>query len=197
MGAVDSNTMSKGIVKFFNHNDGWGFIEFGMKDIFFHQNDFINKKDIENLSGGTEVSFDLSRNKKGKKAINIKRIKGRKKKEGYHSTVQKLNNDFTEKENNKKQMQTWGQARHARWTKKEFNVGHKEPPMIIQPTPTDYKGNVFCEICRKMIKYKESVPVGKLDIVCLACAEKEHKKQLNKSEEDKTKNYQFSNKGEW
>jgi len=62
----------KGKIKFWNPNKGFGFIgtEEG-KDIFFHVEDIKELK----LRLNEEVEFEVKEDKKGDKAVKIKRIK--------------------------------------------------------------------------------------------------------------------------
>ena len=62
----------KGRIKFWNPMKGFGFIETeDGKDIFFHVEDFKELK----LRLNEEVEFDMKKDKKGDKAIKVKRIK--------------------------------------------------------------------------------------------------------------------------
>lgn len=53
--------------------DGYGFIkpDLGGEDLFFHQNDLLNGKDINTLKVGDELTFMKSMNKKGPCAIQV------------------------------------------------------------------------------------------------------------------------------
>ena len=61
---------SKGIVKFFNKDNGFGFIEpeDGSSDIFVHKSDLDN----DYLIDGQNVEFDIIYGNKGPKAKNVK-----------------------------------------------------------------------------------------------------------------------------
>jgi CspA family cold shock protein len=65
--------MPKGKVKWFNRERRYGFItqEDG-KDIFFHQNDVVNKMVLEE---GQEVEFEVARGPKGPYAVNVRPVR--------------------------------------------------------------------------------------------------------------------------
>jgi len=65
--------MPKGKVKWFNRERRYGFItqEDG-RDIFFHQNDVVNKMVLEE---GQEVEFEVARGPKGPYAINVRPVR--------------------------------------------------------------------------------------------------------------------------
>jgi len=60
--------MSKGTVKFFNEDKGFGFItpEDGSKDVFVHATGLL-----DDISEGDEVKFDLKEGQKGMNAVNV------------------------------------------------------------------------------------------------------------------------------
>ncbi|WP_173931980.1 cold-shock protein [Chelativorans sp. Marseille-P2723] len=64
----------KGIVKFFNHAKGFGFItpEDGQKDVFVHIS-AVQASGLTGLEDGQNVSFDTEPDKRGKgpKAVNL------------------------------------------------------------------------------------------------------------------------------
>jgi len=64
--------MSKGTVKFFNSDKGFGFItpDEGGKDVFVHANDTGGAS----LAEGTKVEFEVSQGKKGPQASNVRVI---------------------------------------------------------------------------------------------------------------------------
>jgi len=64
--------MPKGKVKWFSKERRYGFItqEDG-KDIFFHQNEVVNKMVLEE---GQEVEFEVARGPKGPYAVNIRPV---------------------------------------------------------------------------------------------------------------------------
>lgn len=61
-----------GIVKFFNHEKGYGFIipDGGTKDIFVHQSDVV-KSGLTILTQKERVEFEVAEVQKGPKAVNI------------------------------------------------------------------------------------------------------------------------------
>jgi CspA family cold shock protein len=65
--------MPKGKVKRFNRERRYGFItqEDG-KDIFFHQNDVVNKMLLEE---GQEVEFEVAHGPKGPYAVNVRPVR--------------------------------------------------------------------------------------------------------------------------
>lgn len=66
--------MSKGTVKWFNNQKGYGFIcdEEG-KDIFVHYSG-LNMEGFKTISEGEEVAFEVIEGEKGAQAINVTRI---------------------------------------------------------------------------------------------------------------------------
>ncbi len=62
--------MSTGKVKFFNERKGFGFIvdDTNQQEIFIHVSGLIDKIKQDDV-----VSFDVTEDKRGKKAINVKR----------------------------------------------------------------------------------------------------------------------------
>jgi cold shock protein len=62
--------MSTGKVKFFNERKGFGFIvdDSNQQEIFVHVSGLIDKIKQDDI-----VSFDVTEDKRGKKAINVKR----------------------------------------------------------------------------------------------------------------------------
>jgi cold shock protein len=62
--------MSTGKVKFFNERKGFGFIvsEETNEDIFVHVSGLIDK-----VRENDQVTFDITEDKRGKKAINVKK----------------------------------------------------------------------------------------------------------------------------
>ena len=61
--------MSKGTVKFFNTEKGFGFItpDDGGKDVFVHKNELV-----DNITEGDKVSYDVEQGQKGPNAVNVK-----------------------------------------------------------------------------------------------------------------------------
>ncbi len=62
--------MSTGKVKFFNERKGFGFIieDEGQQDIFVHVSGLVDK-----IKENDQVSFDITEDKRGKKAINVRK----------------------------------------------------------------------------------------------------------------------------
>jgi CspA family cold shock protein len=67
------NSMTIGIVKFFNTSKGFGFIspEGGGKDVFVHAT-AVEAAGLRSLSEGQRVSFDIQPDARGAKATNLK-----------------------------------------------------------------------------------------------------------------------------
>ena len=67
--------MSKGKIKWFNPNKGYGFIanDAGGKDVFLHVS-ALEKAGIDTLEEGDAVSFEIGENRGKETAINIKKI---------------------------------------------------------------------------------------------------------------------------
>lgn len=66
--------MSKGTVKWFNAQKGYGFIQpdDGAKDVFVHIS-AVEASGLGNLNEGQKVSFDVERGQQGKvSAVNLK-----------------------------------------------------------------------------------------------------------------------------
>jgi len=62
--------MSTGKVKFFNERRGFGFIveDESQQDIFVHVSGLVDK-----VRENDQVSFDITEDKRGKKAINVRK----------------------------------------------------------------------------------------------------------------------------
>ena len=62
--------MSTGKVKFFNERKGFGFIldDASQQDVFVHVSGLVDK-----IREDDQVSFDLTEDNRGKKAINVRR----------------------------------------------------------------------------------------------------------------------------
>ena len=67
--------MSKGTVKWFNNQKGYGFItaEAG-KDVFVHFSG-LNMEGFKTLEEGAAVEFDISDGAKGPQAVNVEVVK--------------------------------------------------------------------------------------------------------------------------
>ena len=68
--------MTKGIVKWFNANKGYGFIEpeGGSKDVFVHIS-AVEAAGMNTLNDCAKISFDLETGKNGKEAaVNIQQL---------------------------------------------------------------------------------------------------------------------------
>ena len=66
--------MSKGTVRWFNNQKGYGFIkDENENDIFVHFSG-LNMEGFKTLSEGEEVEFDVIESEKGPQAVNVTRI---------------------------------------------------------------------------------------------------------------------------
>ncbi len=70
--------MSRGKIKWFNPQKGFGFIEpdDGSKDVFVHSSNVGGLGYGEGLTEGEQVEFDLEKTPKGLSATNVRRITG-------------------------------------------------------------------------------------------------------------------------
>jgi CspA family cold shock protein len=70
--------MPTGIVKFYNEGKGYGFIapDDGGKDVFVHVSALKNGN-IVSLDRDEKVSFEIADSPKGVKAVNVRRLDGR------------------------------------------------------------------------------------------------------------------------
>lgn len=67
--------MSKGIIKWFNNEKGYGFINGSVdEDIFVHYT-AIKQDGYKTLSEGQTVEFDLVKTEKGLQATNVRAVK--------------------------------------------------------------------------------------------------------------------------
>lgn len=63
--------MADGIVKWFNNNKGYGFIEQeDGPDVFVHHSG-INAEGFRTLNEGDQVTFDIEQGQKGPAAVNV------------------------------------------------------------------------------------------------------------------------------
>ncbi len=63
--------MTKGVVKWFNDQKGFGFIEQeNGSDVFVHHTN-INGSGFKSLSEGDRVTFDIEQGQKGPAAVNV------------------------------------------------------------------------------------------------------------------------------
>ncbi len=63
--------MANGIVKWFNDQKGYGFIEQEEgQDVFVHHSN-INAQGFKSLNEGDRVTFDVEEGKKGPTAVNV------------------------------------------------------------------------------------------------------------------------------
>ena len=66
--------MAEGIVKWFNDQKGFGFIEQeNGPDVFVHHS-AINATGFKSLNEGDRVSFEIEQGKKGPAAVNVSRL---------------------------------------------------------------------------------------------------------------------------
>ena len=65
-----------GIVKWFNHGKGFGFItpDDGSKDVFVHYSAIAGGSEFKTLSEGDRVSFDVVQDEKGPAAQNVQKM---------------------------------------------------------------------------------------------------------------------------
>lgn len=67
--------MSKGTVKWFNNQKGYGFITAeGGKDVFVHFSG-LNMEGFKTLEEGASVEFDITDGAKGPQAVNVEVVK--------------------------------------------------------------------------------------------------------------------------
>ena len=66
---------TKGTVKWFNDNKGFGFIapESGSKDVFVHQSAIV-ANGFRSLSEGDQVEFSIEQGPKGPSAANVQKV---------------------------------------------------------------------------------------------------------------------------
>ncbi len=66
--------MAKGIVKFFDNEKGYGFINADQTDYFVHFSSIISDEDYKRLSEGDKVSFEIIDQPRGPSAINVEKL---------------------------------------------------------------------------------------------------------------------------
>ena len=68
--------MATGTVKFFDETRGFGFItpEDGSKDVFVHVTAVQAAEELDRLTEGQKVDFDIEADRKGPKAVNLRII---------------------------------------------------------------------------------------------------------------------------
>lgn len=67
--------MSKGVVKWFSNEKGYGFItpEGGGKDVFVHHS-AISGEGYKTLDEGQQVEFEITQGPKGEQASNVQKL---------------------------------------------------------------------------------------------------------------------------
>ena len=66
--------MPRGIIKFFNENKGYGFIESEQKNNIFVHHSAIRKHGYKTLREGQEVWFDVKDGQHGLEAVNVHKL---------------------------------------------------------------------------------------------------------------------------
>lgn len=66
--------MPRGIIKFFNEQKGYGFIESDQKDSIFVHHSSIKQEGYRTLKEGQEVWFDVRQSQRGLEAVNVHKI---------------------------------------------------------------------------------------------------------------------------
>ncbi len=66
--------MAEGIVKFFDNEKGYGFINSDNVDYFVHFSNIISDEDYKKLSEGDKVSFEIIDQPRGPSAINVQKV---------------------------------------------------------------------------------------------------------------------------
>jgi CspA family cold shock protein len=66
--------MPKGVIKFFNDNKGYGFIEGDDNTPIFVHHSSILQGGYKTLQEGEEVCFDIKQSRRGVEAVNVQKI---------------------------------------------------------------------------------------------------------------------------
>jgi CspA family cold shock protein len=66
--------MPKGVVRFFNDQKGYGFIESDKRDTVFVHFSSISKFGYKTLKEGEEVWFDVRESQRGLEAFNVRKV---------------------------------------------------------------------------------------------------------------------------
>lgn len=66
--------MAKGIVKFFDNEKGYGFINSDNVDYFVHFSNIISDEEYKKLSEGDQVCFEIIDQPRGPSAINVQKV---------------------------------------------------------------------------------------------------------------------------
>ncbi|MBD3306907.1 cold-shock protein [candidate division KSB3 bacterium] len=67
--------MAQGIVKWFNDQKGYGFIEQeNGEDLFVHYSSIVGQQGFRSLSEGDRVTFEVGEGQKGPAAINVQKM---------------------------------------------------------------------------------------------------------------------------
>ena len=71
---MEDRNMSKGTVKWFNNQKGYGFIcDAAGNDVFVHYSG-LNMEGFKTLDEGAEVEFDVIEGAKGPQAVNVTKL---------------------------------------------------------------------------------------------------------------------------
>jgi CspA family cold shock protein len=65
---------TRGLVKWFNNEKGYGFIEHEVGDIFAHYSSIEGDERYHTLKKGDTVEFEIEDSERGPKAVQIKKI---------------------------------------------------------------------------------------------------------------------------
>jgi CspA family cold shock protein len=67
--------LAQGIVKWFNDQKGYGFIEQeNGEDLFVHYSSIVGQQGFRSLSEGDRVTFEVGEGQKGPAAINVQKM---------------------------------------------------------------------------------------------------------------------------